>query len=87
MSSAAKTYTSPLGLYVIVVAEQPHKLISTFKNTCLELSFSVKKLFSGVFWMKFRWVFSVSCKLCKFIFMVFILLSMYPQKFAYSYFN
>ncbi len=49
MISVAKTYTSPLDLYVIVVAEQPHKLISSFKNTCLELSFSVKKLFAGVF--------------------------------------
>jgi hypothetical protein len=49
LNLAGNTYTSRLGLYVIVVAEQSHKVISTFNITCLAIIFSEEKLFSGVF--------------------------------------
>jgi hypothetical protein len=49
MNSTLNTHTSRLGLHVIVVVEQSHKLIITFKNTLLALIFNKEELLSGVF--------------------------------------
>ena len=42
-------YNWPLGLHVIVAVVQPHRLIFSFKNTCLALIFSEIGLLFGVF--------------------------------------